>query len=196
MGGTKQLTRRGFISFVGKFALVGATLTILGRSVIDQVRAEVKARRPPGAVSEALFSIVCLRCGRCAEVCPQKIIRLLPLSEGGLSNMNTPVLIDEGVCVRELACIEVCPSGALQKITSEEFKIGTAVIDDKKCVNCGLCIPTCREIVGAIKWKTPEKKKVYIEPDICLGCGACIPECPHDAISVSGVNARRMEFKW
>jgi len=185
----RKLTRRGFIGFLGKFAFAGAILSVLGK-----VDTSVDARRPPGAVSESLFASVCVRCGECANVCPQKIITLLPFS-AGLRNAQTPVLTSKGVCTRDLACIEVCPSGALQQITSKEFKIGTAVIDEAKCRNCGLCMPTCREIVDAIKW-TADRKKVYIESDTCIGCGACIPDCPWDAIYVSGANARRASFKW
>lgn len=186
-----KFTRRDFLSMIGEFAFISAGLILIGRYFPE---VEVKARRPPGAVSEPLFSVLCLRCGRCAEVCPEKIIRHLPLSDG-LRNVKTPVLIPEGICTRDFACIEACPSGALQKITFEEVKIGTAVIDVEKCTNCGLCIPACQEIVNAIRWETPEKKKVYIESSICIGCGACIPECPNYAISVSGVNARRTKFK-
>jgi len=185
----RKLTRRGFIGFLGKFAFAGAVLSVLGKA-----DTELDARRPPGAVSESLFASVCVRCGECTDVCPQKIITPLPFS-AGLRNAQTPALTPKGICTRDLACIAACPSGALQPITSREFKIGTATIDEVECRNCGLCIPTCREIVDAIKW-TVDKKKVYIESDTCIGCGACIPDCPWDAIYVTGVNARRASFKW
>lgn len=192
MNETKLFTRRGFISFVGKFSLISATLAVVSRFMIGE--AEVKARRPPGAVPEEFFSVLCVRCGRCAEVCPMNIIKLLPLSYG-LRNFNTPILIPKGVCIRDLACIDACPSGALQKITIEEFDVGTAIINEDRCTNCGLCMYSCREIVNAIKWTTPEKKKVYIDPEICIGCGACILDCPNDAISVTGEKARRTTLR-
>jgi len=185
----ERLSRRSFIGFAGKFALASVILSVFG-----QASTEVDARRPPGAVEEPLFSGICVRCGRCAEVCPQKIITLLPLSVG-LRNANTPVLTSNGVCKRELDCIQACPSGALQKITTAELKIGTAIINEARCRNCGLCIPTCTQIADAIKW-TADKKKVYIESDVCVGCAACIPECPWNAISVSSANARRPSFRW
>lgn len=169
--------------------MTGAILNVLG-----QVGTKVDARRPPGAVSEPVFGAICVRCGRCAEVCPQEIITLLPLSVG-LKNAFTPVLTPNGACTRELDCIQACPTGALQRISLEELKMGTATIDEKECRNCGLCIPPCREIVDAIKW-TSDKKRVYIEADTCIGCGACIPDCPWNAIDVSGASARRPEFTW
>jgi len=187
-----KIDRRNFLSAIGKLAFVSAGLTLLGRSIKD---AEVLARRPPGAVSEPLFNVLCLRCGRCAEACPEKIIKPLPLSYG-LKNFNTPVITQQGICTRELDCVEACPSGALQKITVEESDIGTAIIDEENCTHCGLCIYACRDIVDAIKWTTPEKKKIYIDSDLCLGCGACIPECPNDALSVTGEKSRRAIFKW
>lgn len=188
----KAFTRRGFVSVIGKFAFVSASLILLGRSFTDK---EVKARRPPGAVSEPLFSALCLRCGSCAEACPEKIIRPLPISYG-LKNLNTPVLTPEGVCTRDLACIEACPNGALQKITTEDLDIGTAVIIEENCTNCGLCIHPCREIVDAIKWTTPEKKNIYIDSEICIGCGACIPDCPNDALLITSEKAIRTKFQW
>lgn len=184
-----KLSRRGFIGFLGKFAFIGAIIGVVGQAGPD-----IDARRPPGAVAEPLFGATCVRCGRCSEVCPQKIITPLPLS-AGLRNAFTPVLTSSGVCTRELDCVQACPSGALQKLSIKEIKIGTATIDEGKCRNCGLCIPTCQQIVDAIKW-TSDKKRVYIEADTCAGCGACIPECPWDAIRVSGAMARRPEFRW
>lgn len=188
----KKIDRRNFINSIGKLAFVSAGLTLLGRSFKD---AEVLARRPPGAVSEPLFNVLCLRCGRCEEACPEKIIRLLPLSYG-LKNFNTPVLTHDGICTRDLDCTKVCPSGALKKITIEESDVGTAIIDEENCTHCGLCMYGCREVVDAIKWTTPEKKRIYIDSDLCIGCGACIPECQNDALSVTGENSRRAIFKW
>jgi len=43
------------------------------------------------------------------------------------------------------------------------------LIDKKKCVNCGECLPYCP--VGAIKF---EKNVYYIDQNICVECGVCI----------------------
>ncbi len=52
------------------------------------------------------------------------------------------------------------------------------IIDEDKCVGCGLCIPQCRQ--GAIKI-IDGKAKVFTE--LCDGAGACIGRCPQGAIS-------------
>lgn len=46
------------------------------------------------------------------------------------------IKIDEEKCLRCLACISVCPSGALEE------KDGVPVVNDK-CTDCGKCIEAC-----------------------------------------------------
>jgi len=53
------------------------------------------------------------------------------------------------------------------------------VIDEDKCIKCGLCSKNCREhAVFWIKEKYPQF--VY---DLCTGCGACWVGCPSKAIN-------------
>jgi len=53
------------------------------------------------------------------------------------------------------------------------------VIDENKCIKCGLCSKNCREhAVFWVKGKYPQF--VY---DLCTGCGACWVGCPNKAIS-------------
>ncbi|MBS3818884.1 4Fe-4S binding protein [bacterium] len=62
---------------------------------------------------------------------------------------------------------------------SHEFSGGkTAVLDEKKCTECGQCLPVCR--FDAIS-ETPEGD-VVIDPISCEGCGVCFHICPVEAI--------------
>jgi len=53
------------------------------------------------------------------------------------------------------------------------------ILDQNKCVSCGICVEKCP--VDAIEIK----EKALINPKICVGCAACTVICPVDAISNS-----------
>jgi ferredoxin len=190
-GDPMPLTRREFLSFVGKTAV----LTGVASAIPLTVGRPITLRRPPGAVDESVFGIVCVRCGRCVSVCPQRIIRQVSPLEN-LLQAGTPVLVEGGVCILDFNCIKVCPSGALQPVPKERAKMGTAKVNLEKCIGCGICIKICDEIAGAISWADPKKTKVNINAGKCLGCGACVPECPTQAISLTAEGAYRPGYSW
>ncbi len=89
-------------------------------------------------------------------------------------------------------CVMNCPKKCI------EIKNGRAVIDEEKCINCGICnqncpyhaiikIPVpCEEAcpVGAIS-KNEEGKEV-IDYHKCIFCGNCMRECPFGAMMDKG----------
>jgi ferredoxin len=185
------LTRRNFLSFLGKTAM----LTTIASAIPFTLKQPIALRRPPGALEEQVFGIVCVRCGRCMSVCPQHIIRQVSPFEN-LSQAGTPVLIENGVCVLDFNCIEVCPTGALQPVTKDRAKMGTAKVDLRKCIGCGTCIKVCDQVAKAISWDNQKKRKVSIDPEKCLGCGACVPKCPVQAIFLTAEGAYRPSYSW
>lgn len=187
-----SLTRREFAAFIAKFAV----LTGIAATIPAAASTPLNYRRPPGAVEEPVFKIVCVRCGRCVSVCPQKIVRQVSPLEN-LASAGTPVLVENGICALDFECDKVCPTGALQLLPKEKAKMGTATIERDKCIGCGICIKVCMPIVEAINWEDPKKKdKAVVDPAKCLGCGACVPECPVEAISLSPEGAYRPQFRW
>ncbi len=50
----------------------------------------------------------CIGCGKCAEICPAKAIKMLP---GGKNKLPK---IDRGLCIRCFCCQEFCPKGAMK----------------------------------------------------------------------------------
>jgi formate hydrogenlyase subunit 6/NADH:ubiquinone oxidoreductase subunit I len=103
-------------------------------------------------------------------------------------------------------CSEVCPTGAIRRITVEEklgkdefsdagpISLGTAFFDRGRClphameIPCVVCEEVCPVSPKAIQTRDEEAKNVFGEivelnkpfmvPDLCIGCGICQNECP------------------
>ena len=154
---------------------------------------------PFGSQSIEHFYQHCTACQLCVTVCPNNVLR--PSSR--LEHLMQPEMsFEKGYCRPEcVKCSEVCPAGAILKITPEEktsWKVGTAGVDYDLCVvnrdgvHCGNCARHCP--VGAIKMvkKNPDDEKSLRIPSVneekCIGCGACENLCPSRPISAITVN--------
>jgi len=73
-------------------------------------------------------------------------------------------------CNDEPACMEVCPSHALEKRTG-----GGVLLKEENCIGCRKCEDAC--IVHAVNFDEERKK-----PIICRHCGVCTRYCPHDCL--------------
>jgi polyferredoxin len=121
--------------------------------------------RPPGSLEEDEFLARCIRCGQCMKVCPTNAIQPA-LFESGIEGMWTPMLVMRvGYCEYNcVLCSQVCPTGAIWKITETEklgkspgagdanskakpIKIGTAFYDRGRCLPWAMDIPciVCEE---------------------------------------------------
>jgi len=164
--------------------------------------------RPPGALNETEFLSRCIRCGECVRVCPNHALQFA-FNEAGLMGLWSPLLTPKiGYCEPScVLCSEVCPTGAIQKLTqlqkgwiSEEGEystsliIGTAVYDQRLCLpwakatDCGVCLEWCPVTPKAIyikdavmadaEGKLRTIKQPHIDLNRCVGCGACEFSCP------------------
>jgi ferredoxin len=120
------------------------------------VNYQSKVIRPPGAVEERAFLERCIRCAECMKVCPNNALHP-SFFEAGVEGLWTPILIARiGYC--EFSCVlcgQVCPTGAIQKITEKEkmgiaqppIKIGTAFYDHGRCLPWSMQTPciVCEE---------------------------------------------------
>ena len=115
-----------------------------------------KLIRPPGAVEERAFLERCIRCAECMKVCPNNALHPA-LFEAGIEGIWTPILIARiGYCEHScVLCGQVCPTGAIQKITEKEklgqgvppVKIGTAFYNQGRCLPWSMQTPciVCEE---------------------------------------------------
>lgn len=155
--------------------------------------------KPAGSHSISNFSKHCTACQLCVSACPNNVLR--PSTK--LTDFMQPEMsFERGYCRPECTrCSEVCPTGAINKITKEQktsIRAGHAVWIEKNCiaitdgVSCGNCAKHCPS--GAItlvdvKTETSSYKKVAVNTERCLGCGACenlCPSRPFSAIYVEG----------
>jgi polyferredoxin len=127
-----------------------------------------KVIRPPGAVEERDFLARCIRCAECMKVCPNNALHPA-FFEAGVEGLWTPILIARiGYCEHScVLCGQVCPTGAIQKITEKEklglgvapVKIGTAFYDQGRCLPWAMQVPciVCEEFCPT------SPKAIYVE---------------------------------
>jgi polyferredoxin len=138
-------------------AAAGAALIPVARiaDVIDS-NYDHRVIRPPGAVDEKAFLETCIRCAECMKVCPNNALHPA-LFEAGPEGLWTPILIPRiGYCEHScVLCGQVCPTGAIQKITEEQkmgigqkpVSMGTAFYDQGRCLPWAMAVPciVCEE---------------------------------------------------
>ncbi len=172
--------RRRFLKLLAGIGLLhlpvpAAARTLAGSPLRDNLL------RPPGAVLEERYPGTCIRCGRCAEVCPYHCISQLDIRAG--LHAGTPVItVEEIPCYLCMKCVQVCPTGALSRISQAETRMGLAVIDHHSCVSwqqdsllmCKTCYNVCPFRDQAIRL---EEFRPVVDERFCTGCGICTHAC-------------------
>ena len=167
---------------------------------------------PPGSISIAHFTSTCTACHLCVSICPSRV--LVPsFLEFGLSGMMQPRMnYQAGHCDYDcMACMDVCPSGAILPMSSEKKKLtqlGVAKFIKRNCVvytdntDCGACSEHCpTKAVKMVPYPNPVNKELLIpevKEELCIGCGACEYACPtrpYKAIYVDGKPIHTMAKK-
>jgi len=181
---TPEVQRRKLITGVAAGALF---VPLLRTTTGLKVEADSRLIRPPGALDEMHFLERCIRCAECMKVCPNNALHPT-FMEGGLEALWTPVLVPRvGYCEPNcVLCGQVCPTGAIWKITeaeklgrkagevapkpsagdsaakAEPIKIGTAFYDQGRCLpwamatDCIVCEEWCPTSPKAIYLVTAE----------------------------------------
>jgi MauM/NapG family ferredoxin protein len=179
------MTRRGLL--IGGAVLGGGALCLIPRAGAARLR-------PPGALDEPEFTRRCIRCLRCAEVCPPGAIRFE--SSPGLAGSDTPyVEARSRPCVLCMQCTQVCPSGALTPIAAEhsivqaKVRMGHPVLDRQKCIawresgECRACYYVCPYAGSAVRLDGRQLGPVF-DREACVGCGQCEEACPGSALAI------------
>ena len=184
-----EIRRRGFL--LG--AVAGACAAADGEDARERVTPAAIA--PPGSDGGTRLHTRCTGCNLCVAKCPTKVLKAATL-EYGLAGTMMPVMdFARGFCEKGCTvCGEVCPTGAIRRLTKEEkakTKIGLATLVsgwEGKCLACtenhpcALCEKHCA--YGAVKVaeeKDKDGKKVRrpkVDAAKCVGCGACAHVCP------------------
>ncbi len=151
---------------------------------------------PPGSASVKIFYQHCTGCQLCVAECPNNVLR----PSGNLEHLMQPEMsFEKGWCRPECTrCSELCPAGAIQKISREEkteYHVGTARVNVDLCLEatgkskCGKCAESCP--AGAIAMVQQEAgRRPVITEEVCIGCGKCEYLCPVRPISAITVNGR------
>lgn len=192
-------SRRNFI-VTGVATLAAATLKAQeehvdgGLAVIEDKKVPQRevSIKPAGSQSLKHFSQHCTGCQLCVAECPNRVLRPSTKLE---TFMQPEMSYENGYCRPECTrCSEVCPAGAIRKVSREEkssIQIGHAVLIPENCivnrdgVNCGNCARHCP--AGAIHMVEKEDgsglKVPAVNPGKCIGCGACENLCPSRPLS-------------
>ncbi len=163
--------------------------------------------RPPGAVSEARFLSLCIRCGTCMKACPTNTLQPLGISEGLAPFFSPRITPLRGPCEPDCnICGQVCPTGAIRSLSKAEkmwAKVGSARVIRDKCLawelnrKCLICDEVCP--YDAISFSRVEGIQMavpFVDEFKCTGCGFCEHFCPvraNPAIQVEPMLAARLD---
>ncbi len=194
-------------------AAIGATVPLLSSCVRQTVNnlgevdlSKLKPITPPGSRSLAHFKEKCTACHLCVTHCPQQILK--PAGFGfGLDYAFKPHMVfrEGGFCNYScVVCSEVCPNGAIQRVTEEEKKriqIGVAKLNIDLCIvennstSCGACSEHCP--TQALKMEPHEGGLTLprLYRGLCIGCGGCESICPTSPVKAITVVANKVHRK-
>ncbi len=118
----------------------------------------------------------CIGCFTCMKVCSAVNHKNFSLNKssikvrtsGGISGKFVGIVCL--ACRDERACVDACPSSALEKRPG-----GGVIFKKERCIGCKKCENAC--IVGAVHWDKDQN-----EPIICKHCGLCAKFCPHKCL--------------
>jgi polyferredoxin len=183
--------RRRFLT-AGVATAAAATAAMAGERVGSLTGATRYARQrpilPPGAVSTDNMLRHCTSCHLCISKCPSQVLKPAFLEYGLAGIMQPTMYFEKGFCNYDCTvCSEVCPSGAIKRLTKEEKHLnqgGHVVFNRDICVvpteevSCGACSEHCpTQAVTMIPYKNGLTIP-HINTEICIGCGGCEFICP------------------
>jgi ferredoxin len=149
---------------------------------------------PPGSLSRERFNGICTACHLCISACPTQVLQPAYFSYGlrGMLQPRMDYLVS--FCNFECTvCGEVCPTGALIALKTEEKKrvqLGKSYFVKENCVvftrntDCGACSEHCPTKAVKMIPYTGKLTIPEVTNDICVGCGACEYACPTDPKSI------------
>lgn len=114
---------------------------------------------------------------------------------------DSPKALESRKLAAELLYYQYPETEAVREIAE---KLGVDVFEEKgeenDCILCGLCVRTCREIVGvsALTFqdrglgRDVEEPTIGFNPNTCIGCGSCAYVCPTGYVKMTSEEDKRM----
>lgn len=197
-------------TFIATVATIAAASTIKAQEkVVDGGLATIMQKKAPkretplkpaGSISLSNFTSRCTGCQLCVQACPNDVLRASSKLE---TFMQPEMSYERGYCRPECTqCSDVCPAGAINKVTREQktaIQIGHAVwighnciplCDGVECGNCAKHCPSRAITMMPYDAEDPASHKIpIVNEERCIGCGACEHVCParpFSAIYVEG----------
>ena len=191
--GSAALSRRSLCIGAGSAAV------LLGLGAVSLADSNALVR-PPGGDEETLAG-ACVRCERCYEACPRRVIAPAKL-EDGIMGVRTPMMdFNQGnwcdFCYEENGgvplCVQVCPTAALDLPAGQtvgnpdtgetgDTVLGIAELDTRTCLayrltGCRDCYDACAYNAIELKDADTANPLPYVVEERCNGCGACQAVC-------------------
>ena len=210
ISGKNGAGRRGFL--MATMILATSALKAQVQRVANSDLADIPDKKSPkrltpltpaGSLSVRNMKRHCTACQLCVTVCPNDVLR----PSTSLETLMQPLMsYERGYCRPEcVKCSEVCPSGAIHKMTKEEkssTQIGHAVwvrerciplTDEQECGNCERRCPTkAITMVPSVAGDEKSLKIPAVNEELCIGCGACEYRCPSRPLSAIYVEGHQI----
>jgi len=160
---------------------------------------------PPGSSGIEKFNEKCTACSLCITRCPSSVLQPAVLQYGFYGIMQPFLDFNTGYCNYDCTiCSEICPTGAIRKISVAEKHLtqtGKSIFIKENCITytngtaCGACSEHCpTKAVDMIPFRNglviPE-----VNQKICIGCGACEYVCPVRPLKAIYVDGNRIHEK-
>ena len=199
--------------FIATSAIVGTAMVVHAQEMkVDGGMAVIEDKKipnrktplkPAGSLSLKNFSNHCTTCQLCVSECPNQVLR----PSKSIETLLQPEMgFELGYCRPECTrCSEVCPAGAIIKISPIEkssIRIGHAIWVRENCLTpqgekCGLCARNCP--AGAILM-IDDSISGYKIPSViesrCIGCGKCENLCPVRPFSAIYIEGLEVHMKF
>lgn len=201
-----DLNRRAMLT--GAVVAIGSAAMAQTQMKVDGGLADIEDKKvpyrktpitPPGSISAYNMARHCTACQLCVSACPNNVLRP---STDPMHLMQPVMSFERGYCRPECTrCSEVCPTGAIKRITREQktaIHIGHAVWIEQNCIpvvngdSCGNCARHCPTWAIAMEEREINGRLVsvpVVDAERCIGCGKCenlCPARPFSAIIVEG----------
>jgi NADH dehydrogenase/NADH:ubiquinone oxidoreductase subunit G len=101
----------------------------------------------------------------------------------------------------ELLYYKYPETGAVRDVARKlGVEVGGTEAEGHDCILCGLCVRTCREVVGVSaltfqdrgRGRDVNEPEIIFDPNACIGCGSCAYVCPTGFVKMETDGDRRI----